>query len=183
MLYGIKIAKPKIVSQMIRQIKLTGNEKVLDLGCGRGLLVCEVAKQLLYGEVHGIDLWSKKDQSGNKPEKTLENAKKEGVLEKVTIHTGDIRSLRFANQSFDVVVSSLCLHNIKDKNEREKALQEMLRILKVGGKFAIADIQYGKQYQEFLTTKGARIEYTKKCYSYCPPITILIGKINDSPIL
>lgn len=175
MLYGIKIVKPKIASKMIQSLDLKGNEKLLDLGCGRGLLLCEAAKNLPYGEAHGIDLWSNKDQSNNKPEKTLENADREGVKQRVIIHTGDVRALPFSDATFDAVVSSLCLHNIRDRKEREKALSEALRILKPGGKFVIADLYRVKEYAEFLIAQGLNVKYSKPNYSYCPPIMIVEG--------
>jgi ubiquinone/menaquinone biosynthesis C-methylase UbiE len=176
MLYGIKITKPRIALKMIQNLGLKGHEKVLDLGCGRGLLLCEVAKHLPHGEVLGIDLWSAKDQSGNTLAKTLENADREGIRERVNIHTGDVRALPFPDGTFDAVVSSLCLHNIGDKTGREQALLEMLRILKPGGKFAIADIQRSKEYTEFLIAQGINVEYSKPNYSYCPSITTVEGR-------
>ena len=176
MIYGIKIAKPWIVQKMIDKLDLNGSEKILDLGCGRGLVLCNIAKYLSDGEAHGIDLWSSEDQSGNAATKTLENADREGVLDKVTIHTGDIRSLPFSNHSFDVIVSSLCLHNIRDKEEREKALQELIRALKPGGKFVIADIQRAKEYNKFLTDQGLQVEELETNYSYFPPITVVRGR-------
>ncbi len=175
MVYGIKIAKPKIIGQMVQNLKLAGDEKVLDLGCGRGILLCEVAKNLPRGEVVGIDLWSAQDQSGNSPKKTLENADLEGVKERISVHTGDIRALPFPDNTFDVALSSLCLHNIEDRAGREQALREMVRILKPGGKFAIADIRRAKEYQEFLSLQGIKVYSSGPLYSYCPPITILEG--------
>lgn len=175
MIYGIKIAKPRIVQKMLRNLELKGNEKVLDLGCGRGLVLCNIAKQLSDGEAHGIDLWLSKDQSGNSAEKALENADREGVKDKVTIHTGDICALPFPNNSFDVIISSLCLHNIKDQEGRERALQELIRTLKPGGKFVIADIQRTKEYRNFLIAHGMHLEDSETTYSYFPPVTIVRG--------
>jgi len=176
MLYGIKITKPKIASNMIQSLSLSGSETVLDLGCGRGLLLCEAAKNLPNGEAHGIDLWNSHDQSGNRKEETLENAYREGVKDRITIHTGDIRDLPFADSTFDAVTSSLCLHNIKEKKDREKALLEMLRVLKTDGKFIIADILQAQEYLKFLTQQGIYVECSRPTYSYCPPITIVKGK-------
>lgn len=176
MLYGIKISKPKIILQMVQNLDLKGNEKLLDLGCGRGLLLCEAAKYLSHGETYGLDLWSNKDQSGNHQEKTLENADREGVKGRVRIHTGDVRSLPFSDSTFDVVVSSLCLHNIREKKERERALLEMLRVLKPNGQFAIADIQCTKEYAAFLIGQSVQVKYSKPNYSYCPPIRIVKGR-------
>jgi ubiquinone/menaquinone biosynthesis C-methylase UbiE len=175
MLYGIKVTKPRTLLHMIQRLELKGHETVLDLGCGRGLLLCKIAQYLPQGMAYGIDLWSTKDQSGNSAEQTLQNADREGVKTRVTVQTGDVCSLSFPDNSFDVIVSSLCLHNIKDKEQRGKALSEMLRVLKPGGKFAIADIQRSKEYADFLSAKGAHVECSKPTYAYCPPITIVEG--------
>lgn len=176
MLYGIKIVKPRMASQLIQNLHLKGDEKVLDLGCGRGLLLCEAAKALPHGEVHGIDIWSSKDQSGNTLETTLENARREGVRERVNVHTGDVTALPFPDSTFDIILSSLCLHNIQAKEEREQALREGLRVLKPGGKFAIVDIQCAKEYATFLRAQGISVECSKPNYSYCPPLTTIEGK-------
>ena len=176
MLYGIKVTKPRIALQMIQYLELKGHEKVLDLGCGRGLLLCKIAQYLPQGMAYGIDLWRAKDQSRNSPEQTLQNAEREGVKTRVTIQTGDVCALSFEDNSFDAVTSSLCLHNIKDKEQRGKALSEMLRVLKPGGKFAIADIQRSKEYADFLTAKGVYVKRSKANYAYCPPLYILEGE-------
>lgn len=178
MLYGIKITKPQIILKMIQNLELKGHEKILDLGCGRGLLLCKIAQYLPQGMAYGIDLWSTKDQSGNSLEKTLKNADLEGVKARVSVQTGDVCSLPYSDSSFDVVVSSLCLHNIKDKQQREKALVEMLRVLKSGGKFAIVDIQYSKEYRDFLLNKEMHVKCSKPNYAYCPPLIIIEGKKN-----
>lgn len=176
MLYGIKVAKPRIISEMIRNLKLKGDETVLDLGCGRGLLLCKIAEQLDQGKAIGIDLWSNKDQSRNALAHTLENAEREGVKERVTIQTGDVRSLPFASGTFDVVVSSLCLHNITGQSQRQQALMEMLRVLKPGGQFALADIQCGNEYAAFMASQGVLIKLSQPNYAYCPPITVVEGQ-------
>jgi arsenite methyltransferase len=68
------------------------------------------------------------------------------------------------------------LHNIKAKTGREKALKEMLRILKSGQKFAIVDIQHGKAYADYLETAGATVMIrSKPNYSYLPPIITIEG--------
>jgi ubiquinone/menaquinone biosynthesis C-methylase UbiE len=180
MLYGIKVVKPKMAVKLLQKLRLQGNEKILDLGCGRGLLLCEAAKHLPQGEAHGIDLWYRKDQSGNKPEITLENARREGVKEKVSIHTGDVQALPFPDATFDVIVSSLCLHNIKDRKGRQQALFEGLRVLRPGGRFAIIDIQHAKEYAEFLKSQGVSVECSKPNYSYCPPLITVEGKKPDA---
>ena len=69
--------------------------------------------RLKTGRVTGIDLWSTHDQSGNSREVTLRNASLEGVATGSTIETGDMRALPFPDATFDLVVSSLAIHNIR----------------------------------------------------------------------
>jgi ubiquinone/menaquinone biosynthesis C-methylase UbiE len=80
-----------------------------------------------------VDIWQSKDQSGNHPEATYKNARLEGVADRVEVKNGDARQLPFEDGTFDVVVSSLVLHNIHDTTERKKAIQEIVRVLKGGG--------------------------------------------------
>lgn len=172
MIYSSKIAKPRIISKLIEELQLKKTDKVLDLGCGKGLFLIEAAKKLKNGNAYGVDIWLKKNQSGNKAIATYKNAKNEGV--EVDLQTADLRSLPFPDSTFDAVVSSLAIHNIKDECGRGKALFEMLRVLKPGGKFFLLDIQYVKKYAEFL--KDLDITCSKANYVYCPPIQILKGK-------
>ena len=95
----------------LHEVSLSGDEQVLDMGCGRGAVLNAVARRLTTGHATGIDLWRSIDQSGNAPDATMANARAEGVAERISLETGDMRSLPFADASFDVVVSSLAIHN------------------------------------------------------------------------
>src|SRR5260370_28515245 len=101
--------------------------------------------------------WSATDQSGNAEEVPRRNAALEGVAERVELHTADMRQLPFDEGSFDVVVSSLAIHNVPGAGERAKALREAVRVLKKGGKLAIADIRYTRVYASELESCGLRI--------------------------
>ncbi|MBC7412520.1 MAG: hypothetical protein H7331_08730, partial [Bacteroidia bacterium] len=59
---------------MLSKINWNGNENVLDIGTGQGLLMNGAAKYLTTGKSIGIDIWSSKDLSNNSITKTLENA-------------------------------------------------------------------------------------------------------------
>jgi arsenite methyltransferase len=82
--------------RILDNLRLRGDEQVLDLGCGRGAVLTAVARRLTTGRVTGIDLWRTRDQSGNAREVTERNAALEGVADRVTIETGDMRALPFA---------------------------------------------------------------------------------------
>lgn len=64
------------------------------------------------GRAVGIDIRSGKDQSGNAMAVTLDSAAREGVAERVGLHTADMRQLPFGDGSFDVVISNVAIHNI-----------------------------------------------------------------------
>jgi arsenite methyltransferase len=68
------------------------------------------------------------------------------VADRVELRDADARSLPFADGSFDVVLSSWALHNIYDRTERLKAVTEICRVLKPGGRVAISDIRHASEY-------------------------------------
>ena len=77
--------------------------------------------------------------------------------ERVELHTADMRQLPFDDGSFDVVVSSLALHNVAGAGERVRALREAARVLKKGGKLALADIRHTHAYARELEACGLKI--------------------------
>ncbi len=50
---------------LLDSLHLRGDETVLDVGCGHGLLLIGAAKRLPHGRSLGIDLWSQVDQGNN----------------------------------------------------------------------------------------------------------------------
>lgn len=136
-------------------LRLRGDERVLDMGCGRGAVLTAVARRLTTGRVAGIDIWSTRDQSGNARDVTLRNASLEGVGDRVQIDTGDMRALPYPDATFDLVLSSLAIHNIRSKADRKQAIVEGFRVLKPGGRIVIADIRATAIYEDALRTLGA----------------------------
>jgi arsenite methyltransferase len=136
-------------------LRLRGDEGVLDMGCGRGAVLTAVARRLTSGRVTGVDIWSRKDQSGNARDVTLRNASLEGVGDRVVVETADMRALPFPDATFDLVVSSLAIHNIRSNSDRRRAVDEAFRVLKPGGQLAIADIRATRIYEAALRALGA----------------------------
>ncbi len=132
-----------------------GSEQVLDLGCGRGAVLLMAAAHVPHGNAIGVDIWSSKDQSGNAMEVATRNAETEGVADRVTLKTADMRELPFSDGSFDLVVSNMAIHNISDRAGRERAIEEAWRVLRPGGRLLVADISNSRQYQQQLGALGA----------------------------
>ncbi|WP_055482838.1 class I SAM-dependent methyltransferase [Sphaerimonospora mesophila] len=141
--------KFQVWDEELDRLGLTGSERVLDLGCGRGLVLIKAAGRLRDGSATGLDLWTR-DQSGNSREATLANARAEGVGDRVELVTGDMRDLPFEDGSFDLVVSSLAVHNIPDREGRAAAVREAFRVLAPGGRLRLADFRHARDYAEIL---------------------------------
>lgn len=137
--------------------RFNGDERVLDLGCGRGAVLLMAAEYLPNGHAVGVDIWSTKDQSGNAMDMTRANAVAEGVAERVELHTADMRGLPFADCSFDATVSNVAIHNIGERAGRDDAIDEAWRVLRPGGRLLIADIARSRQYRKRLESKGAKV--------------------------
>ena len=88
------------------------------------------------------------------PEATQRNAVAEGVADRVELHTGDMTALPFEDNSFDVIVSSLAIHNISRRAGREKAIDEAVRVLRPGGRLMIADVRATRPHQAQLAKIG-----------------------------
>jgi arsenite methyltransferase len=144
-------------ADLLDRLELKGDERLLDIGCGRGAVLLMAAQLLPRGRAVGVDVWSTRDRSGNAEQVTRQNAALEGVAERVELHTADMRQLPFADGSFDVVVSSLAIHNVPGAGERAKALREAARVLKQGGKLMIADVRHTAAYARELEASGLKI--------------------------
>jgi arsenite methyltransferase len=155
-LYTTRLGKFVVWADLLGSFGWRGDERVLDLGCGRGAVLLMAAQLLPQGRAVGVDLWNASDQSGNRLEVTQHNAEIEGVDERVELHTGDMRALPFPDGSFDVVLSSLALHNIPTRVGRTEAIDEGVRVLKPGGRVVLVDFRSTHEYLERVRQLGLR---------------------------
>jgi ubiquinone/menaquinone biosynthesis C-methylase UbiE len=156
-IHATRAGKFAVRAELLDRLKLRGDERLLDIGCGRGAVLLMAAQRLPRGRAVDVDIWSTKDQSGNAKQVTRQNAELEGVAERVELHGADMHELPFDDGSFDVVVSSLAVHNVSGAGERAKALREAARALRESGKLAIADIRYTGAYASDLEACGLKI--------------------------
>jgi arsenite methyltransferase len=155
MVWASRIGKFLQRDVLLNRITWRGDERILDLGCGRGLLLIGAAGRLVAGgSAVGIDLWSAEDLSGNSKDATLANAAMADVADRVTVETGDMRKLPFPDASFDLIVSSMAIHNIYDVAGRAQAIDEAVRVLKPGGRLLLQDFRHTAQYAAVLRGIG-----------------------------
>jgi ubiquinone/menaquinone biosynthesis C-methylase UbiE len=100
-------------------------EKILDIGIGTGVFAVELMKYKT--EITGIDV----------SERMLEIARSKGLT---NVAVGDAVSLDFPDETFDLVISITALEFIK---EYEKAISEMVRVCKKGGRVVVGTLGSG----------------------------------------
>ncbi|HEY9304406.1 MAG TPA: class I SAM-dependent methyltransferase [Mycobacterium sp.] len=145
--------KFEVWARLLSALDLRGDERVLDLGCGRGAVLLMAAKFVARGKAVGVDIW-RPDQTGNSMQATLTNADAEGVADRVELHTEDMTALHFPDESFDLIVSSLAIHNLPGNDARRSAIDEAVRVLRPGGRAVIADIGFTRLYAARLRQQG-----------------------------
>jgi arsenite methyltransferase len=150
MLHYRKIGKLKLRETLLDTIPWRGNEAVLDVGCGKALLLIGAARRLVTGKAIGVDIWIPHAMTGNVPEAALENAALEGVADRIELKQGDARELPFDANVFDVVLSNFVLHEMNTPADRNKMLREMIRVLRPGGRLALIDFIFTKECVQVL---------------------------------
>lgn len=114
--YNTEYERPAMIKELPRSVS---NLNVLDAGCAAGWYTCELIR-------HGA-IVTATDISQN-----MVDATKRRVGEKATVVCLDLaEELPFENSSYDLIISSLVLHYLKDW---KSTFKEFNRILKPGGK-------------------------------------------------
>jgi arsenite methyltransferase len=172
----VRVGKFLHRDRMLDMADLTGRERVLDVGTGRGLLLIGAAKRLERGRGRavGIDIWRRGDLWANTESNTRRNIDLENVGDRVDLHRTDARQMHFPDGTFDVVLSNLCLHNIPSASGRRAACQEIARVLKPGGIALISDYRRTGEYAECLREAGLAVTRTAPDFLHTfPPMRIV----------
>ena len=177
-LFYVKVGKFFHRDQMLALHPWRGDESVLDVGCGRGLLLAGAAKRLNQGgTATGIDIWSNVDMGGNSEGATRRNLELEGVAGRCNLVSAPAQEMKFPDGAFDVIVSNLCLHNIYDRATRNQALQQIVRVLKPGGIALLSDYKLTGEYMQILRKAGLEVRrrWGNPLYTF-PPLRIVIAR-------
>lgn len=177
MLWGSARGKLAERERLLDRITWRGDERVLDVGCGRGLLLVGAARRLTSGRAYGVDLWRGEDLTGNEPAATLANATREDVAERVEVVSADMRKIPFADGFFDVILSKAAVHNLSSATDRASAIREMTRVLAPGGILLLDDIRHLRQYVEVARAAGLTVELRMHPFALLL-LVITFGSLN-----
>ncbi len=115
-------------------LKIESGEIVLEIGFGTGHCLQQIALSVgKTGKAYGIDI---SDGMLQVARKKLE---KVGLMDRVELYSGDASKLPFIDETFDAVFMSFTLE-LFDTPEIPQLLNEVRRVLKVGGRLGIASL-------------------------------------------
>ena len=118
---------------LIEQANIDASHKILDVGCGTGTLAVQLKQLYPAAQVVGLD----PDPKALRRAK----AKTQRAAVSVALDQGYADELPYETGSFDRVFSSFMFHHLEER-ERERALKEVLRVLRPGGSFHLVDFTH-----------------------------------------
>jgi demethylmenaquinone methyltransferase/2-methoxy-6-polyprenyl-1,4-benzoquinol methylase len=117
--------------RVIKELDLRANARVLDVATGTGDLAIELAKAVPAGHVIGLD------PSANMLKIAATKLVKLGLDSRVSLVEGDAQELPQANCEIDAATIAFGIRNVPD---RPKALRELARVVRPGGKIAVLEL-------------------------------------------
>lgn len=112
---------------------LRGGERVLDVGCGTGVLTCLIARRLTLPGALAVGLDAAPQMVH------VARRRPEAREARVRFDVGVAESLAYPDAEFDAAVSTFFFHHI-DAELKRRSLQELYRVLKPGGRLIIVDV-------------------------------------------
>lgn len=150
---------PDVIAQrakVLEALAMKSGERVVDLGCGPGLLALDLARQVgPTGAVLGID----------SSESMIALARRRcGAVPQVSIGSGDVSTLPYDDRSFDAAVCTQVYEYVSDV---DRALRELKRVLRPGGRAVIVDTDW--ESCVWHSSDDARMRGMIDCWdTHCP---------------
>ena len=133
-------------ARSVELLALTEGDHVLDVGCGVGEDVRDIAGRVRGVSVVGIDVTEDKIRDAR--------AQTLGLPRPVDFRVGDVYALPFEDATFDACRADRVFHHLVDPR---KALAEMARVTRSGGRVAVSDTDY-----DSLIVEAADRELTRR---------------------
>ncbi len=129
--------------ELIAKLRLHGDERILDVGCGDGKVTAEIARAVPKGAVIGIDASAEMIRFARK---TFPPSK----ISNLRFEIRDARRIRF-EQTFDLVFSNAALHWVDD---HQTFLRGSAAVLKPGGRLVVSCGGKGNAHDVFITLRA-----------------------------
>lgn len=163
-------------NQLVKSLNSSHHQLILDLATGTADLAIKIAQSLENSRVTGIDI------SENMLRIGVLKVQKNNLSDRIELKKGDAENLEFEDQTFNAATVAFGVRNYENLNQ---GLKEMLRVLKPGGKIAILEfsmpeskiflILYKFYFRIILPFLGRMISKNFYAYTYLP------NSVNDFP--
>lgn len=120
----------------IKLLKKDNPRQVLDIATGTGDMAILACKILEPAQVIGIDISTGMIEIG------MKKIEKEGLTNIIQLHTGDSETINYRENTFDAGMVAFGVRNFENL---EKGLREILRVLKPGAQLVILEFSKPKQ--------------------------------------
>jgi len=151
----------------IRRLKKDDPKVILDIATGTADMAIMACKLLKPQKIVGLDISQQMLEEGKK------KVDKEELVDKIELLRGDSEAISFSENTFDAVMAAFGVRNFENL---EKGLSEMLRVLKPGGQIVILEFSKPKQtavrglynaYMKIVAPQVARwLKQNKEAYQY-----------------
>lgn len=140
----------KMLDEVIKEVQINGDLKILDAGCGTGNLLKKMSQVSFNSKFIGID--SSEEMLSRAKNKFFSNPN-------VTLQQVDLNNkLEFSNESFDRIISVNTLYAL---NEPEKIIAEFYRILRPGGKIVFTNPHNNAKFSEIMKKQFRELGFIK----------------------
>lgn len=141
-------SQKRLAENLLKSIDFSGNEQILDIGCGDGRITQDILNYIPNGTILGIDL--------SMSMISLARAKN---TDEVRLKYECLKIEDFAVQDkFDLILSFSCFHWVKDK---EQAFENVHNVLQKNGKIYVLTYLYSESLVEPIYETLQKKQYKK----------------------
>lgn len=132
------------IREIVKNSFITKDSKVLEIGCTNGFSSLEINK-LINCKIIGVDINKNSIENANK------RIKENGLdSDRISFEVGNAEHLRFQDNEFDLIICGNAMSFVSNKN---KAIEEIKRVLKPNGFISIVPIWYKEVPDERIISK------------------------------